>query len=91
MGADLVQAAGEEGALGVVGGEGERLLVGDGGVLPRPEAAQQVGADGAQVWVGGDCRAQVVYFLPFLRKTTSTSILPLNLREVLRLPLIRYL
>jgi len=56
VGADLGEASGEESALDIVAGEGERLLVRDGGLASLAELAQEVGAAGADVAVGGSDR-----------------------------------
>jgi hypothetical protein len=45
---DFGEAALEEGAIGGVAGEGQRVLVGRGGFWEVTEAAQEVGAGGVE-------------------------------------------
>src|SRR5688500_16136813 len=54
--ADLVEPSRQEGALDVVVGQRQRLVVRGGGSLPASEQAEEVGPRRAEVAVGGEGR-----------------------------------
>ena len=56
VGPDLAKTFDEEGAFDVVVGEGQGLLVRLGRLRPLVQLAQEIGAGGAEVAVGGQRR-----------------------------------